>query len=372
MRLCLVIPGGLDPSGTARSIPALQWLVTRLAARHDVEVLSLRQGRRPCHYAVHGARVHDLGLAGHRRSTAGALALARAAAWMSGRTPFDVWHGVWLGMPSIIAALGAAHQRRPLVASVMGTELTPRPGLGVGSRLSRRVARWTLRRATQATAGSLFQARLVGAAGGGCSVVPLGVPREWFGESANGGNARLLHIGDSNRWKDQVTLLDALAQVRQHTPDAHLDIAGVDTLSGQIQRAAHARGLDAHITFHGHLGREALRDLCRRASLLVMSSRHEAQCVAVVEAAAFGVPTVGTRVGLIADGEGEWTRAVDVGDAAALAAAILELLGNDERRRALGQRARAWAAAHDADWTATQFEAIYADATTRHGRRERT
>ena len=131
-------------------------------------------------------------------------------------------------------------------------------------------------------------------------------------------------------------------------------------------------GLDAHITFHGHLGRAALRDLYRRALLLVMSSLHDSPCGAVVEAAALGVPTFGTRVGLIADGEGVWTRAVRVGDAAALAAATLELLGNSELRRARGRRARAWAAAHDADWTAAQFEALYADAIARVGRGDPT
>jgi glycosyltransferase involved in cell wall biosynthesis len=48
-----------------------------------------------------------------------------------------------------------------------------------------------------------------------------------------------------------------------------------------------------------------------------------------------------------------------VGDAAGLAAAALVLLRDNQRREALGRAAQAWARAHDADWTAAQFEAIY-------------
>ena len=135
---------------------------------------------------------------------------------------------------------------------------------------------------------------------------------------------------------------------------------------GRIQRAATARGLDEAVTFHGKARRDAVRALCVDATLLVMSSRHESQCVAVVEAAAVGLATVGTRVGLIADGNAAWTQAVPVGDAPALAAAVCTLLDDDARRLHLGTTAHAWAAAHDADWTASQFEAIYADAIARH------
>jgi glycosyltransferase involved in cell wall biosynthesis len=368
MRIGLVIPGGLDATGAERSIPALEWLVARLARRHVVEVVSLRQEAAPRSFDVHGAHVHDLGLAGRRGPGAVASAMARAAAWLSRREAVDVWHGLWLGTPAAIAVAAAAWQRRPMVASIMGTEFADAPGQPARSSPGRALARWTARRAARVTAGSTFQAAQAQRHGIRCTVVPLGVPREWFGDAprrARGGQ-RLLHVGDLNRWKDQVTLLDAFAIVRAHHPGAHLDIAGIDTLDGAIQRAATARGLDEAVTFHGKARRDAVRALCVDATLLVMSSRHESQCVAVVEAAAVGLATVGTRVGLIADGNAAWTQAVPVGDAPALAAAVCTLLDDDARRLHLGTTAHAWAAAHDADWTASQFEAIYADAIARH------
>ena len=73
------------------------------------------------------------------------------------------------------------------------------------------------------------------------------------------------------------------------------------------------------------------------------------------------MPTVGTAVGHIRDLAPERALAVPVGDDAALAAGILALLGDEPRRRAMGEAARAWSRAHDADATASAFERIYAD-----------
>jgi len=74
------------------------------------------------------------------------------------------------------------------------------------------------------------------------------------------------------------------------------------------------------------------------------------------------VPTVGTDVGILAD----WSRdtieravVVPVGDDAALAAAIVAVLNDRPRAERLAAGAREWALAHDADWTAREFERIY-------------
>ena len=56
--------------------------------------------------------------------------------------------------------------------------------------------------------------------------------------------------------------------------------------------------------------------------------------------------------------------AVPVGDAPALADGILSLLQDPERRERLGRAAQAFVRRHDADWTATEFEKIYARLST--------
>ncbi|HMF95060.1 MAG TPA: hypothetical protein VKE96_12230, partial [Vicinamibacterales bacterium] len=61
MRIALVVTGGVDQSARERVVPALLWLVERLARRHDVHVFALHYHRSPRSYALLGATVHDLG-----------------------------------------------------------------------------------------------------------------------------------------------------------------------------------------------------------------------------------------------------------------------------------------------------------------------
>jgi glycosyltransferase involved in cell wall biosynthesis len=172
---------------------------------------------------------------------------------------------------------------------------------------------------------------------------------------------RLLHVASLNRVKDQPMLLRAFARIHAAAPDAHLDIIGEDTLDGEIQRLAHILGLEEAVTFHGFQPSEVVARALQRSHLLLHTSRHEAAQVVVLEAAACAVPTVGTAVGHVDDMAPERSVAVPVGDHAALAWAALELIRDQSSRHALGQRALAWAKAHDADWTASQYEALYAE-----------
>ncbi len=79
------------------------------------------------------------------------------------------------------------------------------------------------------------------------------------------------------------------------------------------------------------------------------------------KAAAAGLPTVGTAVGIVAELAPERAWAVPIGDDRALAEGILALLRDPARREQMGRAAWEWACRHDADWTAARFEQIYDD-----------
>src|SRR6185436_17617745 len=118
------------------------------------------------------------------------------------------------------------------------------------------------------------------------------------------------------------------------------DIVGGDTMNGRIQAgAAQIAELQGHVTFHGVVPHDTVQTMIARTHLHLMSSRHEAAGVAVLEAAAAGVPTVGTRVGYVADWSPDAAVAVEPGDANALAAGVLELLAQPAKRWALGEQA---------------------------------
>ena len=143
--------------------------------------------------------------------------------------------------------------------------------------------------------------------------------------------------------------------------------AGAQVVDGQA--LVRSLGLGGVAAFHGWEPNADVLAAMLMTDLLVQGSFHESQGVAVVEAAMRGVPTVGTAVGLLAELAALEPRAavaVPVGDPAALAAAITALAHDPARRAELGAAARAWAVAHDADWTAAAFEALYAEVS--HGR----
>src|SRR5690606_38200105 len=111
---------------------------------------------------------------------------------------------------------------------------------------------------------------------------------------------------------------------------------GDGPLRQSLQALAATLGVEAQVHFHGAVDHQRLPDLYRNAELCLLSSRHESQNLAVLEAAACGTPVVGTAVGVIPELVPP-DCVVAAGDAGALAAASLRLLGDDERREGLGQ-----------------------------------
>ncbi|MGD8791241.1 MAG: glycosyltransferase family 4 protein [Anaerolineae bacterium] len=372
MKVALVVPGGVDRSGRERVIPALLWLIERLARRHQLLVVALRQEPMPTRYPLLGAQVVNLGqpdtrLPGLRLWTQ----LRRLIAVLTaGDRPVDLIHGFWLGEAGLLAGLAGRWLRLPVIVSVGGGELVSLPDAGYGGWgdwRGRLRASLALRMARAATAGSHYARAPLDATGRTLHWLPLGVDTRLFDapiQRAGGPPWRLLHVSSINRVKDPGTLLHAVRLVADRQPDLQLDWVGIDTLSGAAQRLAASLGLAGLVHFHGFRPIDQIAPLYRRAHLYLQSSLHESQGVAVCEAAAAGLPTVGTAVGLVAEWAPDAALAVPVADPRALAGGILELLADSTRRASIGRRAQAWARAHDADWTAAQFEALYENTYT--------
>lgn len=366
MKIGLVVPGGVDRSGRERVIPALLWLIERLAARNEVTVFALGQEETAGEWPLLGARVVDLGRAAHHPLPGlGILGRGRQLSRaLREAGPFDVVHAFWAS-PCGFLAVAAAPRRTPVVVSLAGGELAAIPDIGYGCGLvprERLKVRVALRRAAAVTAASTPMLRAAASAGVAAELVPLGVEAAGFLPRAPRGGSdpfRLLHVGSLNRVKDQSTLLRAFALARERVPALHLDVVGEDTLNGEIQALATRLGLEGFATFHGWLPTDEARRFFSRADLLVVTSRHEAGPVALVEAAASGVPTVGTAVGHVLEGDGVRSIAVPVRDAPALSESIVALARDEELRRRMGEAALVWARENDAERTAARFEAIY-------------
>src|SRR5512139_259731 len=169
MRIALVVPGGVDRSGSERVIPALLSLIERLATRHDVHVFALRQEAGPGTWPLLGSTVHNLGLPERGLPGSGLLRAApRLARSLAEAGPFDVVHAFWAGTPAAVAALATLRSRTPLVVHVAGGEFAALPEIGYGGFLhfrERAKTRFALSRAVRVTCGSRFLQTRVATAG---------------------------------------------------------------------------------------------------------------------------------------------------------------------------------------------------------------
>jgi glycosyltransferase involved in cell wall biosynthesis len=366
MKLVLVVPGGVDPPGSPRVIPFIHHLVADLSAAHDVHVIAVGHDAAAGTWPLFGATVTNVPVGRHSKTDIARV--IRTVASLAGRRGRpDVVHGLWANLPGLAASLAARRHRVPSVVSVCGGEFAALADIGYGGALSRGgllMARAATRSATVTTAATDWMMGHVAAAGGRVDeLIPLGADLSTFSTSRQPPVAdRLVHVGNLNRVKDQTLLLHAFQRVVEQRPDATLDIAGMDTLHGATQALADELGVADRVRFTGYLQPEALASVLRTASVHVLSSRHDAGPIAVLEAAACAVPTVGTAVGHVADFAAMTPpAAVAVSDRrpAALADAVVELLNDDARRTTLGERALAWSTTHDRRATSQCFEALY-------------
>jgi glycosyltransferase involved in cell wall biosynthesis len=363
VKVAILVPGGVDRGGMERVIPCLLWLIERLVGAGDeVHVFAFNQEAAPGRWRLLGADVHN---AGRRPRGLTLLSMLRAE---HRRGRFDILHAFWAVPSGTVGAVAAKLLRVPLLLTLPGGDTARLPEIGYGGRLSLR-GRLRLRLAVagadRITVPSGFMVAQAKAAGIEAERLPLGValdlwpPRRPRPREA-GAPLRLLHVANLNPVKDQETLLRAAALLKAHGLDFALDIIGFDTLGGAVQRRAAALGLAGHVRFHGFMPHAALRPWMEQADMLAVSSRHEAGQMVTLEAAVAGVPTVGTSVGHTADFAPDAAVAVPVGDAEALADAILRLAADEDERLRLAAAAQARALREDADFTARRFRRLYA------------
>jgi glycosyltransferase involved in cell wall biosynthesis len=368
MKIAVVVTGGLHPSGRDQVVPSWLALFSELAKTHEIHAFALRHLHEPQTYTLLGFTVHDLG----RPAAFGLTRWAQARALtrvLLAQGPFDLVHGLW-GDPAGQLALRCARRLGiPSLVTMDSGEFVSIPAIDYGSQRTAR-GRAAIDEALTASrihVCSDFMAAKAAARGVEPAIIPLTTVRASGSRIPNPGSRlpapgsrqiRLLQVASLSRVKNQRMLIDALVIVRQSL-DARLDLVGEDTLGGELQRHAMHRGVAESVRFHGFAPQDRLAAIFADADLYVQSSLHEAAGVSVLEAAAAGLPIVGTRVGYIADWASDRAVAIDTIDAPTMAQAILALHADPSRARAMAARAQAWALEHHASWAADRFAALY-------------
>jgi glycosyltransferase involved in cell wall biosynthesis len=161
--------------------------------------------------------------------------------------------------------------------------------------------------------------------------------------------------------------LDAAPAVLRAHPHARFVIVGDGIGFDDVKRRVKALELEPHVSMTGF--RRDVPEIMAALDVLVLPSvKSEAMSQVIPQALAVGTPVVGTTVGgtpeLVRDGE--TGRLVPPADAAALARAIIDLLGDRERARAMARRGQAEVLSrHTIDAAMTRLLDVYAEARAR-------
>jgi glycosyltransferase involved in cell wall biosynthesis len=240
----------------------------------------------------------------------------------------DLVHAHWI--PSGLAALAAG---KPFVLQVWGTDVE------LAGRAPALV-RPLLRRARFVIAASQYLAdRALALGAREVRVVPVGVDLP----DQVGTPAEPPHVLFAGRLSEEKGILDFLAA----TEGLPRVVVCDGPLHGRVPESV------------GFVAPSALGAYYDRAAVVCVPSRREGYGMVAREAMAHARPVVATRVGGLAELEGEGALLVPAGDAAALRAAVGGLLADPGERRRRGEAAGVAAAAFSPNRAAAELRAVY-------------
>jgi glycosyltransferase involved in cell wall biosynthesis len=365
-----LIPLGLvltsfDPGGTERQMTEL---MARLdPARFDIHVACFRrEGHWLPRVAAAAASITEFPLAGFR-SPATVSQLLRFARWCRVRRLAVVQACDFYA--NVFALPGAALARVPVRLGARRDLVLPGR-----SAAQHRLQRWAYRCAHRVVANSQAAAAQVVAEGvpqSRVSVIPNGVDLARYAAArasvapdlrTSGPPAprTITTVANLRPEKGHDVLLDAAARVVRSHPEVLFQFVGEGPMRATLEQQAGRLDIAQHVAFLGH--REDVPGLLARSALFVLPSRSEAFPNGLVEAMAAGVPSIASGVGGILELVQHQRNGllVPVGDAAALAAAIVELLDDPALSDRLGTSGgQTVAARYSFDRMVAAFEALY-------------
>jgi glycosyltransferase involved in cell wall biosynthesis len=264
--------------------------------------------------------------------------VAREADRLRAQRPFDLIHAHFIYPDGAVAHRLASRWGIPFVV----TEHAPWTGW-LDRRGVARAALPAARAASAIMAVSSSVERTIRAYAGEAprvEVVPVGVDTARFvPRDAPRLDDQILFAGFLNYMKGIDVLLDAMAILRDQGRPGRLVLVGgsfyrnTRKQEDALRRRADELGLGDRVTFAGQKPQEEVAGMMAESAVVVLPSRAESFGAVLVEALACGTPVVATRCGgpedIVSPHVG---RLVPVGDAAALASALADVLADPTLR----------------------------------------
>ena len=153
------------------------------------------------------------------------------------------------------------------------------------------------------------------------------------------------YLGRIKKYKSVDHLIRALPLIQQQVPDAKLKIIGGGDALPELRKLAEALGLGGHVTFTDFVSHEDKVRHLNECSVIVNPSPKEGWGLTVIEANACRIPVVAADSPGLRDSvvNGKTGILYEYGNLSAMAAAVVDLLLNSEKRRQFQANAGAWA-----------------------------
>lgn len=157
-------------------------------------------------------------------------------------------------------------------------------------------------------------------------------------------------------------LIEGFALVLARRPDARLLLVGKGERRERLEALVGARGLGAQVLFAGYRDADLPAVLDALDVFVLMGAGSDESCRAALEAMAAGRPVVAPRVGALGEAvvDGRTGLLLDDGRPSSVAAAVMALIEDPERSRAMGEAGRRRAlSAFTPERHAALVEAVY-------------
>ena len=161
----------------------------------------------------------------------------------------------------------------------------------------------------------------------------------------------IVSVGRLVHRKGQDVLIEAMPAIIKDVPEAHILMIGEGPYRSYLENRVRALGIQERVTFIGRIQYADLPRYICAGDLFVMPSRSrlaglevEGLGIVYLEASACGLPVIAGDSGGAPDAviEGQTGLVVDGTSKSEVAAAVVELLLDPDRSRAMGVRGRQW------------------------------
>lgn len=348
----------------AGSIHTRRWVEFFRDQGAEVHVASFRRAQ------IDGVQVHLLG--SRRLGRLGYLLAIPRLRILARRLRPDIVHAQYVTSYGFLAAAAGL---RPLVVTAWGTDVLISPK---ESKLLRFLASFAVRHADAVTTVAPHMNAAVvalGVAADGVSAVPFGVDTQHFlpphVDRSEKAPLRLICTRNFGPIYSVQTLIEALRLVRERGLALQVDLVGEGPLRSDLQAQVVRCGLEASVSFHGHVNHNRLAQLLVEAHLFVTPALSDGNNVSLNEAMACSCFPIATDI----PANAQWIEhgvnglLYPAGDALRLADAIAQAAHDVLLRRRAAVLNRRIVEAR-ADWRVcvAQMEATYQHAMAHAGR----